>query len=131
MQKPGIDDLLKADLSFIYIASRLLEFLQPDFERTSISAIASDIRSSMLEELDFEKEARNIEEFRYFLSDNDLQKVATAPKVYSKSEVLNRHNHVLKEINLQRDIISSSYYRRIYYKKNSYNGTSAWSLYAR
>jgi len=82
VQKPGIDNLLKADLGFIYIASRLLEFLQPDFERTSLSAIAGDIKSSMLEELDFEKEARNIEEFRYFLSDNDLQKVATAPKVY-------------------------------------------------
>jgi len=36
----------------------------------------------MLEELDFEKEARNIEEFLYFLNTNDLFNVATAPKVY-------------------------------------------------
>jgi aarF domain-containing kinase len=82
VQKPGIDTSLKADLGFIYITSRVLEFLQPDFERTSLSAIVGDIRSSMLEELDFEKEARNTEEFRAFLSQNKLLNKATAPKVY-------------------------------------------------
>ena len=84
VQKPRIDESLKADLSFIYVAARVLEFLQPDFERTSLSAIAGDVRSSMLEELDFEKEATNIEEFRMFLRDNALEKLATAPRVYRK-----------------------------------------------
>lgn len=82
VQKPGIDASLKADLGFIYVTSRVLEFLQPDWERTSLSLIAGDIRSSMLEELDFEKEARNTEEFRKFLADNKLLSKATAPKVY-------------------------------------------------
>eukprot|EP00980_Cylindrotheca_fusiformis_P009080 scaffold1965_cov110-Cylindrotheca_fusiformis.AAC.3 len=82
VQKPGIDGSLKADLGFIYVTSRVLEFLQPDWERTSLSAIAGDIRSSMLEELDFEKEARNTEEFRRFLAENKLLNKATAPKVY-------------------------------------------------
>jgi aarF domain-containing kinase len=82
VQKPRIDELLKADLNFIYIASRLLEFLQPDFERTSLSAVAGDIKSSMLEELDFEKEAANIEEFRGFLRDQRLTDRVTAPRVY-------------------------------------------------
>lgn len=84
VQKPRIDESLKADLSFIYVASRILEFLQPDWERTSLSAIAGDIRSSMLEELDFEKEATNVEQFRQFLADNNLLKVATAPRIYRK-----------------------------------------------
>ena len=82
VQKPGIDDILKADLGFIYISSKVLEFLQPDFERTSISAVAGDIRSAMLEEVDFEKEARNTEEFNQFLAQNNLLNVATAPRVY-------------------------------------------------
>ena len=82
VQKPNIDQSLKADLSFIYVASRVLEFLQPDFERTSLSAIAGDIKTSMLEELDFDKEATNLEEFRIFLRDNELESVATAPEVY-------------------------------------------------
>mmetsp|Transcript_10520 Transcript_10520/g.11996 ORF Transcript_10520/g.11996 Transcript_10520/m.11996 type:complete len:561 (+) Transcript_10520:121-1803(+) len=84
VQKPRVDESLKADLSFIYVASRVLEFLQPDFERTSLSAIASDVRSSMLEELNFEMEATNVEEFRTFLSDNNLCDQATAPKIYRK-----------------------------------------------
>mmetsp|Transcript_18375 Transcript_18375/g.25892 ORF Transcript_18375/g.25892 Transcript_18375/m.25892 type:complete len:574 (+) Transcript_18375:141-1862(+) len=82
VQKPNIDESLKADLSFIFVASRVLEFLQPDFERTSLSAIASDIRSSMLEELDFQKEATNVEEFRTFLAENNFRGVAKAPRIY-------------------------------------------------
>jgi aarF domain-containing kinase len=84
VQKPSIDESLKADLSFIYIASRVLEFIQPDFERTSLSAIVGDIRNSMLEELDFMKESTNVEEFRVFLKENGLDKAATAPKVYKE-----------------------------------------------
>lgn len=84
VQKPRIDELLKADLNFIYIASRVLEFLQPDFERTSLSAVACDVKSSMLEELDFEKEASNIMEFRDFLREQGLRDLVTAPRVYSE-----------------------------------------------
>mmetsp|Transcript_17575 Transcript_17575/g.26175 ORF Transcript_17575/g.26175 Transcript_17575/m.26175 type:complete len:535 (-) Transcript_17575:164-1768(-) len=82
VQKPRIDSVLKADLNFIFVASRVLEFLQPDFERTSLSGIASDIKTSMLEELDFQKEATNVEEFREFLTVNGLSSVATAPRIY-------------------------------------------------
>jgi aarF domain-containing kinase len=82
VQKPRIDESLKADLSFIYVASRILEFLQPDWERTSLSAIAGDIRSSMLQELDFLQEAKNMEEFREFLLKEKLNNVATTPRVF-------------------------------------------------
>lgn len=82
VQKPRIDESLKADLSFIYVTSRVLEFLQPDWERTSLSAIAGDVRASMLQELDFQEEAKNVQEFRDFLVNNELTKVATAPRVY-------------------------------------------------
>lgn len=82
VQKPRIDECLQADLGFLYVSARVLEFLQPDWERTSLSAVAGDIRESMLEELDFEKEARNTIEFRRFLQDNDLLSQATAPRVY-------------------------------------------------
>ena len=84
VQKPGIDESLKADLSFIYVASRILEFIQPDFERTSLSAIAGDIRQSMLEELDFLKEAQNLQEFGEFLEENGLTMQATSPRVYKE-----------------------------------------------
>lgn len=34
--KPGIEDILVADLNFIYIVARILEFLSPDLSRASL-----------------------------------------------------------------------------------------------
>lgn len=34
--KPGIEDILVADLNFVYIVARILEFLSPDLSRTSL-----------------------------------------------------------------------------------------------
>jgi aarF domain-containing kinase len=59
--KPGVEDVLKTDLSFIYIATKVLEFINPDLARTSLSAIVGDVRQSMLEEVDFVTEARHIQ----------------------------------------------------------------------
>ncbi|XP_026388745.1 uncharacterized aarF domain-containing protein kinase At5g05200, chloroplastic-like [Papaver somniferum] len=80
--KPGIEDTLVADLNFIYVASRILEFLNPEFSRTSLVDIVKDIKVSMLEEVDFKKEAANIESFQRYLEAMGLTRQATAPKVY-------------------------------------------------
>ncbi|KAI5670359.1 hypothetical protein M9H77_10723 [Catharanthus roseus] len=82
--KPGIEDILVADLNFIYIVARILEFLSPDLSRASLVAIIKDIRESMLEEVDFKKEAANIESFRRYLDVMGLTGQATAPKVYEQ-----------------------------------------------
>ncbi|KAI3720917.1 hypothetical protein L2E82_31916 [Cichorium intybus] len=80
--KPGIEDVLVADLNFIYVVARIVEFLNPDLSRASLVAIVNDIRASMLEEVDFKKEAANIESFRRYLESMGLTRQATAPKVY-------------------------------------------------
>ncbi|XP_042957390.1 uncharacterized aarF domain-containing protein kinase At5g05200, chloroplastic isoform X3 [Carya illinoinensis] len=81
--KPGIEDVLVADLNFVYVVARILEFLNPEFSRTSLQVgIVKDIRESMLEEVDFYKEAANIESFRRYLEAMGLTQQATAPKVY-------------------------------------------------
>ncbi|CAM9526641.1 unnamed protein product [Phaeothamnion confervicola] len=80
VQKPGVGDVLTADLGFIYVASRVLEIVQPELARTSFSAIVGDIRTSMLDELDFTKEAANLNAFRAFLVAADIRD-ATAPAV--------------------------------------------------
>uniref|UniRef100_A0A0C9RWZ3 TSA: Wollemia nobilis Ref_Wollemi_Transcript_7702_1977 transcribed RNA sequence n=1 Tax=Wollemia nobilis TaxID=56998 RepID=A0A0C9RWZ3_9CONI len=80
--KPGIEDFLIADLNFLYLAARLLEFLNPQISRTSLVGIVRDIRESMLEEVDFQKEAANIESFRGYLEATGLTRQAAAPKVY-------------------------------------------------
>jgi aarF domain-containing kinase len=62
----------------------------------------------MLEELDFEKEARNTIEFRRFLQDNQLLKQATAPRVFT--ELTTRKVMVMEKLNgvslLDQDTIS-------------------------
>ncbi|KAL4190006.1 hypothetical protein AMTRI_Chr08g168350 [Amborella trichopoda] len=80
--KPGIEDILVADLNFVYIVARLLEFLNPELRRTSLVSIVQDIRESMLEEVDFRKEAINIETFRTYLETTGLTMQAKAPMVY-------------------------------------------------
>ncbi|CAK7340003.1 unnamed protein product [Dovyalis caffra] len=80
--KPGIKDILMADLNFVYIVARILEFLNPELSRASLVGIVKDIRVSMLEEVDFYKEAANIEAFSRYLEDMGLTRQATAPKVY-------------------------------------------------
>ncbi|XP_071705790.1 uncharacterized aarF domain-containing protein kinase At5g05200, chloroplastic [Rutidosis leptorrhynchoides] len=80
--KPGIEDVLVADLNFIYVVARIVEFLNPELSRASLVAIVNDIRVSMLEEVDFKKEAENIESFRRYLESMGLTRQATAPKVY-------------------------------------------------
>ncbi|XP_073130188.1 uncharacterized aarF domain-containing protein kinase At5g05200, chloroplastic isoform X1 [Henckelia pumila] len=82
--KPGIEDVLVADLNFVYIVARILEFLSPDLSRASLVAIVKDIRESMLDEVDFKKEAANIESFRKYLEAMGLTRQATAPKVYQQ-----------------------------------------------
>lgn len=82
--KPGIEDTLVADLNFIYVVARILEFLSPELSRASLVAIVKDIRQSMLEEVDFLKEASNIESFRRYLEAMGLTRQATAPKVYEQ-----------------------------------------------
>lgn len=81
VQKPGVGSLLKADLAFVSFAAKFLEFVNPDLARLSLADIMGDIRSTMLDELDFEKEARNMAEFRAFLSTSGNRRV-TVPDVY-------------------------------------------------
>ena len=49
--KPGVEDVLATDLDFLYLASRVLEFINPELSRASLAAIVGDIRACMLEEV--------------------------------------------------------------------------------
>ncbi|KAK3235181.1 hypothetical protein CYMTET_54604 [Cymbomonas tetramitiformis] len=82
--KPGVVETLKVDLSFLYITAKVLEFLNPDLKRTSLANIVSDIRTSMMEEVDFTKEAANIEQFQDYLFRMELEGQAMAPFVYKE-----------------------------------------------
>lgn len=82
VQKPGTRDVLQADLGFLAIATRVLQFVAPGLGRLSLSAIVSDLRTTMLGELDFKQEAKNLVEFAGFLRSSGLTGVATCPRPY-------------------------------------------------
>lgn len=82
VQKPGVETILQADLGFLQIASRVVETLAPRLSWTSLSAVVDEIRSTMLEECDFNREADNLRVFRQFLQDHGIDQ-ATVPQVYS------------------------------------------------
>eukprot|EP00890_Picochlorum_soloecismus_P005600 jgi/Picsp_1/6040/NSC_03394-R1_aarf domain-containing protein kinase len=82
--KPGVEDTLVTDLNFLYIASRALEIFSPDLSRASLSDIVGDIRSSMMDEVDFRKEAQHIEQFASYLDSNGLRSIATCPTLYKQ-----------------------------------------------
>eukprot|EP01026_Neomeris_dumetosa_P033935 TRINITY_DN2720_c0_g1_i6.p1 TRINITY_DN2720_c0_g1~~TRINITY_DN2720_c0_g1_i6.p1 ORF type:complete len:537 (-),score=42.69 TRINITY_DN2720_c0_g1_i6:332-1852(-) len=80
--KPNVEDTLTADLNFIYVFSKIAEFINPELQRVSLSAIVGDIRASMMEEVDFRKEAVNLQQFQNYLDTTGFNQVATSPFVY-------------------------------------------------
>lgn len=81
VRKPGVESILQADLGFLYVGSRIIEFINPSLAKLSLSNIVGDLRESMLDELDYKKEATNLINFRNFLERNNIQD-ATAPAPY-------------------------------------------------
>ncbi|MBF0100277.1 MAG: AarF/ABC1/UbiB kinase family protein [Desulfobacterales bacterium] len=87
VQKPRVQDILLTDLNFLFICAKIMEWLIPNLWRTSLSAIISEIQSTMMDECDFYKEASNIEKFNQFLIETDNSDVVV-PKVYSHASTL-------------------------------------------
>lgn len=81
VRKPGVDATLQADLAFLLVATKLIEFINPALSSFSLANIVTDIRESMLDELDFRKEAQNLLNFRAFLVQNNILD-ATAPEPF-------------------------------------------------
>ncbi|KAJ1627176.1 ABC1 family-domain-containing protein [Pavlovales sp. CCMP2436] len=82
VQKPGTRDVLQADLGFLAVAARVLQFVAPGLGRLSLSPIVNDLRTTMLGELDFRQEAQNLVEFAGFLRESGLEGIATCPRPY-------------------------------------------------
>lgn len=82
VQKPGTRDVLQADLGFLAISTRVLQFVAPALGRLSLAGIVSDLRTTMLGELDFRQEARNLADFATFLRTSGLTDIATCPRTF-------------------------------------------------
>lgn len=81
VQKPDVDNIIKTDFSFLFLAARFTEWFAPGLSRSAISGVISELQSSMLEECDFLQEARNLDQFNQFLHSTNNEDVV-APKPY-------------------------------------------------
>lgn len=79
MRRPGIEDVIRADLRILEHAARLLDSEVPDSRRYDPVHIVSQFRRSLNRELDLAKEARNIDQFARHFADDPLVKI---PRVY-------------------------------------------------
>lgn len=84
IQRPGVKEILIADLNFLFIAARVLESLVRGARHAAFSGILSEIRNTVLEECDFTAEARNLEEFTRFLETTGKTNVVT-PRIYYRA----------------------------------------------
>lgn len=81
IRRPGIEDVIRADLRILDHAARLLDSELPDLRRYDPVHIVSQFRRSLYRELDLAKEARNIAQFaRHFEDDPDV----TIPRVIAR-----------------------------------------------
>ena len=79
MRRPGIEDVIRADLRILEHAAKLLESEMPDTRRYDPVQIVSQFRRSLNRELDLAKEARNIDQFARHFADDPMVEI---PRVY-------------------------------------------------
>jgi ubiquinone biosynthesis protein len=93
MRRPGIEDVIRADLRILEHAAKLLESEIPDSRRYDPVQIVSQFRRSLNRELDLAKEARNLDQFARHFADDPLVQI---PRVYW--EFTNERVNVQEEI---------------------------------
>ncbi len=84
VQKPGIEHVLTTDMNFLFLSSRLFEMASPGLSKESVSGMVSELYASMLDECDFIKERKNLEEFARFLQRSGNTEVIV-PRPYPKA----------------------------------------------
>ncbi|MGI9295102.1 MAG: ABC1 kinase family protein [Pseudomonadales bacterium] len=81
VQKPGVQAIITVDLHTVYIMVRLLELILPHLDHEALAGLVAEMYQSMIDECDFLKEARNLDQFRQFLQAGGNQQVV-APKPF-------------------------------------------------
>ena len=84
VQKEGVAGSLQADLDLLYSVSRVLQLLGA--VTSELTEVVEVLRAAILEEVDFELEAKRTEQFAEFLARSpELAGVVTVPAVYRES----------------------------------------------
>ena len=90
IQKPGVLATMQTDLFVSQQSAKLFALLNPVIDADAVEDIIAQVNTAMLEECDFEKERRNLEEFRTFLDEQHITSVIAPEPLgeYSTKNVL-------------------------------------------
>lgn len=88
VRRPGIEAVVRADLRILDHAARLLDSEMPDARRYDPVHIVSQFRRSLQRELDFAKEARNIDKFARHFADEPQVKIPRVFWAFSNDRVI-------------------------------------------
>ncbi|TGN20763.1 ABC1 kinase family protein [Leptospira idonii] len=81
VQRPDIQVTLKTDMQILGLLTKILEWIAPEFKKSGLTGMFQEFQTSILQEIDFIQEARNIEEFEeYLLKTGETR--AKVPRVY-------------------------------------------------
>lgn len=86
VQYPGVDQCVESDLKHLRLALKLAGVLKVDKEM--LDAVFGEIRRSLVEELDYEKEAANVREFAAFHASDPKIIVPRVLEQYTSTRVL-------------------------------------------
>lgn len=81
VQKPDVERIMSTDFQFLQLGVQLFERLALKRYHRSLSDIVDEIRRGMLDECDFRKEARNLDDYRSFLETSGITSVCV-PRWY-------------------------------------------------
>jgi len=79
VQRPGIEEQIRSDTDLLFYLARFLEGVIEETGIYTPTGIVTEFRDAMLLELDFENEARNIDEFAHSHADRPY---VVIPKLY-------------------------------------------------
>lgn len=88
VQRPGIEEKIRADLDILYSLARILEATIEEVELYSPTGIVREFSGALLKELDFTREAANLEEFALNFADVEYVAVPSVFEELTTQEVL-------------------------------------------
>ncbi len=81
VQRPDIETTLQTDMSLIYLIAILLSKIDPALSSSGLLEIVKEFHDTIIQEIDFIQEAKNIEEFENYLTKVNETR-AKVPRVF-------------------------------------------------
>ena len=96
VQKPNVETIIKTDLNFVFVFSRLCEWITPGLSTESLTGFISEIYKYMIDECDFIKESENLVSYSSYLKQKGIKDVVVPMPI---SELSTRRVLTMQRLN--------------------------------